>query len=179
MIWDTQTLVEERPAARVGIRPAEQSDAGAVAAMHERCSADSLRRRYHAPTPTMSPSRLALLLAPAGGLCLVATAAHHEGEVVVATGMAVRHGTDAEVALLVEDRCQRTGIGTRLLYALASTLGPEGVTHVVLECRPDNRAVPALIHRAGYRARASFRGGCCRYELVLPEWRTVTPLAPS
>jgi GNAT superfamily N-acetyltransferase len=152
----------------VSIRRATAADVEAVTAMHERCSADSLRRRYHAATGGLSHVRVARLVEPPGGICLVATAANDGGEVVVATGIAVVHETTGDIGLLVEDQFQRTGIGTRLLHSLAVAVRHAGVTELALDSRPDNRAVPAIVARAGFRARATFEHGRCRYRVQLP-----------
>jgi RimJ/RimL family protein N-acetyltransferase len=127
--------------------------------MHDRCSAQSLARRYHAPIPRLSPRVVQYLLAPPGGTSIIAQAA---GQLVV--GMAVLaplpdHAGAAEVGLLVEDAWQRNGIGSRMLSACTRTAAREGFTQLVAHAQPDNPALVATFARAAMTARIQRQDG--------------------
>jgi GNAT superfamily N-acetyltransferase len=125
--------------------------------------------------PHLSPRLARALLEPAGGVSLVVTVGRH----IVAAGML---GPDpetpgaAEVGVMVEDRWQRHGHGTRLLRALAIEAAHLG--HDTLTCmvRPDNDAVLPSIRRAGLRARVSFADGLTEYRIPLARLRGTAPL---
>jgi RimJ/RimL family protein N-acetyltransferase len=134
------------------LRTGDPSDQAAVLRMHDRCSAQSLSRRYHAPAPRLSPRVAQHLLAPPGGTSIVVQAG---GELV---GMSVlaplpdRAGA-AEVGLLVEDDWQRRGIGSRMLRECARIAAGEGFAQLVAHAQPDNRALVSTFARAGMLAR--------------------------
>ena len=97
----------------VRTRLATPHDVGAVTDLHARCSPDTLRRRFHVPghagagaAGPRGSSRRAT-----AGACV----AEQCGE-VVGLGSAGPLTADAlEVGLLVEDRHQGTGVGSRML----------------------------------------------------------------
>jgi GNAT superfamily N-acetyltransferase len=140
-------------------------DARALAAMHARCSAHTVSRRYHAQIPYLSPRLARRLLEPADGLSLVLTV----GDDVGAVGMLAPDPGGFEVALMVEDRWQRQGYGTRLLHALAVEAANRGVHTLTCRVRPDNAAVLPTIRRAGLRALVDFDEGLTRYRIPVAE----------
>ena len=134
------------------LRTGDPSDQPAVLRMHDRCSAQSLSRRYHAPVPRLSPRVAQYLLAPPGGTSIVVRAG---GELV---GMAVLaplpdHAGAAEVGLLVEDAWQQRGLGSRMLCECARLAAAEGFTRLVAHAQPDNPALVSTFARAGMLAR--------------------------
>jgi ribosomal protein S18 acetylase RimI-like enzyme len=150
----------------VTVRRGTASDTAALVAMHERCSSETVSRRYHAPLPRLTPRLAGALLEPAGGLSLVMTA----GEQIVAIGMlapdpAGADGTDAEVGLMVEDRWQRQGHGTHMLRLLAVEAARRGLGTVTCQVRPDNEAVLPTIRQAGLHARVSSVDGLRVYRV--------------
>lgn len=134
--------------AEVRIRPAGPDDVTGVVELHESCSARSRQRRYLSGAGCPSPARLRRLLAPAGGLTLVATAGGGAAEPVVAMANLLGEGDEAEVALLVRDDWQRRGLGSALLRRLvghAERIGYAAVqVHVQAENTPMLRAVRRL-----------------------------------
>jgi GNAT superfamily N-acetyltransferase len=163
----------------VVLRPGTLADASAVVAMHARCSSDTVHRRYHAPMPRVSPRFARSLLAPVGGLSLVATV----GADVVAIGMLAPAPTERddpagsiEAGLMVEDRWQRQGLGTRLLHELAVAAAHSGRDEITCLVQPRNDAVLRAVHRAGLHARVSQEDGVTRYRI--PVARLVETDAP-
>ncbi|MEV0609308.1 GNAT family N-acetyltransferase [Polymorphospora rubra] len=137
--------------AEVTVRPAGPDDAGALAAMHERCSARSRRRRYLAAGGP-SPAKLRRLLDPAHGVTLVAVArgpAGGEGERIVAMADMVAEGRVGEVAILVEDAWQGRGLGTALLRRLVTNAGRAGFAALVAHAHADNVGMLRTVARMG------------------------------
>lgn len=148
------------------VRRGTVADATALVAMHARCSSETVCRRYHAPLPRLSPRLARAMLEPAGGLSLVLTV----GDDIVAVGMLAPDpsspdGTDAEVGLLVEDRWQNQGHGTRLLRALVVEAATRGLRTLTCQVRPDNEAVLPTIRRAELHARVSAADGLTVYRI--------------
>lgn len=147
--------------ASVEVRGGVALDVDALVAMHARCSAETLRRRYHVPMSTLSPSRARALLEPAEGVSLVATS----GGAVVGTGLVVQGAEGAEIAVMVEDGWQRQGIGAKLVRALAERAALDGADVVCLAVQPDNSAAPRTLRSAGLRARVSIVDGVAEYRV--------------
>lgn len=157
------TLTAPAPTGTPVLRAGTAADVPAVLAMHERCSAETLRRRYHAPAPRLR-ERLALaLLEPAGGQSMVLVA----DEEVVGVGMLVEGPDGTELGLMIEDRWQRQGHGTRMLRALAVEAARRGADEVVCAVEPDNDAVLRTIGRSGLRALVSYADGLTQYKVLV------------
>ena len=60
---------------------------------------------------------------------------------------------EVEVAVLVEDRWQRAGLGTRLLFSAARLARARGADDVVLRSRSHHPALMSLAFACGLRAR--------------------------
>jgi L-amino acid N-acyltransferase YncA len=161
-------VVPGAPPPEVVLRPGTLADASAVVAMHARCSAETVYRRYHAPMPRVSRRFARSLLAPAGGTSLVATV----GGEVVAIGMLAPDRSEhdgpvhsIEAGLMVEDRWQRQGLGARLLHELAVAAAHTGHDEMVCLVQPRNDAVLRAVRRAGLRARVTQEDGVTRYRV--------------
>ncbi|MET7643837.1 GNAT family N-acetyltransferase [Streptomyces sp. NPDC005426] len=110
----------------ITVRRADSGDLEAARAMHDRCSEQTLRLRYHGPVRD-ADRYLEHLLSPRFGRTLAVQTASGR---TVALGHLLWDGDETEVALLVEDDWQRRGIGSELLgrlVALAVEAGCESV----------------------------------------------------
>ena len=136
------------------VRLATFDDIPALMRMHQRCSTDSIYRRYAAPLPRID-DRLARRLLLAGGGALVATVGV---EVVGVASISVCEAGVVEVSLLVEDGWQRRGLGTRLLSASARLARGQGASEVVLRSGTHNPALMSLAFASGLRARIKLDG---------------------
>ena len=152
--------VATEPGALV-VRRGSVRDVDALIAMHDRCSADTVLRRFHAPVPRVSPRLARTLLEPADGLSVVVAS----GNQVVAAGMLAVGPAGTELGLIVEDRWQRQGLGARLLRRLAEEAADRGESHLVCLVQPDNKAVLSTVRRAGLPAHVSSADGMTRYEI--------------
>lgn len=132
------------------LRPAATDDLPAVLAMHERCSADTRRRRYLSGSFAPSRALLNRLLEPAHGVTLVAVVGGGpEGgpERIVAMGNLVAEGLLGEVALLVEDAWQRRGVGTALLRRLVAHAGWTQHAALIAHTQADNVGMLRTLRR--------------------------------
>jgi GNAT superfamily N-acetyltransferase len=153
------------------VRLAGFEDAPALMRMHQRCSTDSIYRRYAAPL-TRIDDRFARRLLIGGGGALVATVGAEVVGVVSVSGV---EDAVAEVALLVEDGWQRRGLGTRLLSAAARLARGHGADEVVLRSRTHNPALMSLAFASGLRARIKLEGDSV---VVTVGVEGLKPLAP-
>ncbi len=99
------------------VRGAGVDDADALAAMHERCSMDTIFRRYLCAAHALSRAWQLRLLATT--VALVAVDAHGRVHALGNIGRLDDAGT-AELAVLVEDSFQGRGLGTAVVRHLAA-----------------------------------------------------------
>jgi GNAT superfamily N-acetyltransferase len=147
------------------VRRAGPGDSDALAALAERCSDATLRRRFHGAATRAVQRELDRIAHP--------TSAHRSwvaladgavrGTATLARG---RDGT-VEVAFLVEDAWFRRGVGRALFTALADEARRAGVPEVVATVQSDN-------DRAARFLRAVAPGG--RFVLSGPELAVTIPV---
>ncbi|TDD30449.1 GNAT family N-acetyltransferase [Kribbella turkmenica] len=135
------------------LRMSTVEDAGAVVAMHERCSYESRTRRYHVPMPKLTHRTARHLSAPAGGVSIVAVV----GDAVIGMATAAPWeelgSTTMEVAVLVEDGWQGQGLGLQLLRRLVVEARALGADRVVCVVQPENHAMLRTLERLRMRSR--------------------------
>ncbi|MEU6526746.1 GNAT family N-acetyltransferase [Streptomyces sp. NPDC046924] len=124
---------------------ADTGDLEAARAMHERCSPETLRRRYHGPVGD-ADRYLNHLLGPRFGRTLAVRTASGR---IVGLGHLLWDGDETEVALLVEDAWQRRGIGTELLARLVSMATEAGCAHVYAVTQASNTGMVAAMRGLG------------------------------
>jgi AcrR family transcriptional regulator/L-amino acid N-acyltransferase YncA len=140
--WSTQL----RDGARLWIRLARPADAQGIADMHERCSERSRYHRYFTPMNSWRDENLRRISGGHRGATLVAT--NDEGE-IVALGNVFPEGpsdeSGAEIAVIVDDRWHRRGLGRQMLVRLvdvARRLSFDSLTAYVLY---DNSGMVTLL----------------------------------
>lgn len=156
---------------RATTRLASRPDADRIEAMHARCSATSLYHRFHAPLPCVSSRLVRQLVAPPGGWSLVA---EHAGEVVGFACAGAVSSFEVEVGVLVEDRHQRNGIGTRLLHQTALEACRRGYLSLQLLTMPENDRLLGTVQAAGLLGHATWQDGLL---CVSASVRRLAPLA--
>ncbi|CAL9374217.1 GNAT family N-acetyltransferase [Streptomyces sp. enrichment culture] len=129
----------------VSVRRADTTDLQAAREMHERCSTETLRRRYHGPVGDAS-RYLDHLLSPRFGRTLAAQTASGR---IVALGHLLWDGDETEVALIVEDAWQRRGIGAELLSRLVGMAVEAGCAHVYAVTQASNTGMVAAMRGLG------------------------------
>ncbi|MBT3153968.1 GNAT family N-acetyltransferase [Streptomyces sp. CHD11] len=129
----------------LSVRRADTGDLAAARAMHERCSPETLRRRYHGPVGD-ADRYLNHLLSPRFGRTLTAQTASGR---IVALGHLLWDGDETEVALIVEDAWQRRGIGGELLTRLVSMAAEAGCAQVYAVTQAANTGMVAAMRGLG------------------------------
>ncbi|MCG8919943.1 GNAT family N-acetyltransferase [Actinokineospora sp. PR83] len=120
--------------AGVVLRAGTPEDAEAVAALHARCSAQTLFARYHAGLRTLPRRWLHRLLQPPRGTTLLALC----GTRVIGMAQLIRTNdpAEAEISVLVEDSWQRTGLGSAMIGRLGAVARGAGHRRMIAWCLP-------------------------------------------
>lgn len=146
---DVAGWIDQVRGSTVWIRLARPEDAHAVAAMHDRCSERSRYQRYFSLTEWRD-IQLRRLTGGHRGATLVAMS--RDGD-IVALGNVFPESPDdvseAEIALIVEDAHQGTGVGSALLARMVQVAPRMGFTHVVAHVLADNAGMKHLLERTG------------------------------
>ncbi|MQY10646.1 hypothetical protein SRB5_07570 [Streptomyces sp. RB5] len=129
----------------VTVRRAGPHDVPAARQLHERCSRDTLERRYHGPVAD-ADRYLEHLLSPRFGRTLAVESASGR---LVALGHLLGDGDEAELALLVEDDWQRRGVGGELMRRLIGMAREAGYPSVYAVTRSSNNAMIGLMRGLG------------------------------
>ncbi|WP_329307794.1 GNAT family N-acetyltransferase [Streptomyces sp. NBC_01260] len=125
----------------ITVRRADIADLEAARAMHDRCSEQTLRLRYHGPVRD-ADRYLDHLLGPRFGRTLAVQTASGR---LVALGHLLWDGDETEVALLVEDDWQRRGIGSELLARLVALAVEAGCESVYAVTQASNTGMVAAM----------------------------------
>jgi GNAT superfamily N-acetyltransferase len=142
--------------ALVTTRPGGAADHDRVAALHDRCSASTLSRRYHAPPGHRHARLVDHVLRPESGWSVLAEI----GDDVVGIASAGPLSTYAvEVGILVADAHQGRGIGGGLLRNVAVEAASRGYGSLVCVCQTDNQHALATVPKAGLRHRTEVGDG--------------------
>jgi N-acetylglutamate synthase-like GNAT family acetyltransferase len=151
---ELRTIAERRrsdvpadaPAAtRIRVRELAPRDLGAIADMAARCSGETLRRRFHAPVAHLSIARVTALLTASDAVGVVV--AEVDGAIV---GVGTLHrdtNGDGEMAVLVEDAWQSSGLGSRLTAGLFRIARRTGVAAVVADVLREPRFLVEQLRR--------------------------------
>jgi GNAT superfamily N-acetyltransferase len=131
--------------AELVLRLASAGDLEEIVAMHARCSANALYRRFLTGSRPTS-AQLVRLLEPRRGATLVAVT---PGGQIVGTANLVGEGELAEAAVLVQDDWQRRGIGTAMLRRLMGMARPADFAAVHVHTHADNSPMLRTIRRLG------------------------------
>ena len=133
----------------VQVRPIEPSDAGRLIRFHESLSPETTRFRFFVQHPHLSDKEVARYT----------TVDHHDREALVAladdeiVGVArfdrYPGTTDAEVAFVVADALQGTGVGSLLLEHLAARGRSEGLEQFIADTLADNRRMLRVFADSG------------------------------
>ena len=149
----------------VRTRLADVHDLEQIAAMHQRCSAETLHRRFHVPLPAVPQGLIRRMIVSSTGWSLVAEQC---GEVIGLACAGPLSSTDLEVGLLVEDAHHGTGVGSRLLRDAADEAAARGYQRLVCLTQPDNDSFLRSVRRAGFEGVSTWSDGLLEVAIPLP-----------
>ena len=129
----------------VMFRRSNWADAPAIEAMFARCSPESRYARFLAPLDAVPPDHLSGILgAPAKNAAWVGVV-RDRPDTVLALGSWSRDGSEAELALIVEDAWQRRGIGSNLLRTIAEGAWSAGVCRLTASVLTESKHVVRML----------------------------------
>lgn len=144
--------------AGITVRAARPSDLPALHALLDRCSRDTLHRRFHGVVGRSVRRELARIAAP--------TATHrswvavdHHGAVRGTATLAWSRSGEVEVAFLVEDGFRRRGIGRALVTAAGHEAAAQGVATVQAHIQGDNAVAARFVRAVVPDASLRFQDG--------------------
>ena len=117
------------------------ADGPAIEAMYARCSFESRYARFLAPLAAIPGRHLAQILVPGPAEEAWVAVRRDDPGTVLALGSWARDGTDAELALIVEDSWQRRGIGSKLVRILGERASNAGVCRLTASVLTESRHV--------------------------------------
>jgi GNAT superfamily N-acetyltransferase len=169
---------DPRIGTEISIRVATPSDSEKLRGMFCRTSSESIYRRFQLPYPEVPEWMIALMLG----------ADHHDKgslvavteEEVVGHAMYARlgDGTEAEIAIIVEDKWQSKGVGMSLLSELAQRARLRGVETFSAEVLATNRpmlGLAAMFAGADY----AMADGVCHVRMPLQTRDSAPYTAPA
>ena len=151
----------------VQIRPIDPGDADRLVRFHESLSPETTRLRFFSFHPHLTDAEVARFT----------TVDHHDREALVAAagddlvGVArydrLEPTRDAEVAFVVSDRWQGSGVGSLLLEHLAARARAEGLQRFVAETLSENRRMLQVFAASGLVANRSWEHGVAHLVMSL------------
>ncbi|MFG2843300.1 GNAT family N-acetyltransferase [Kitasatospora sp. NPDC048296] len=172
--WEADVLLRDGGTAR--IRPITPADAGRLVEFYEQVSDQSKYFRFFAPYPRLSDKDVRRFthhdFVNRVGLAVVvrdhfiATVRYDR---IDADGRPSDHGTDAEVAFLVQDAHQGRGVASALLEHIAAVAQERGIRRFQAEVLPENRKMVKVFTDAGYTQHRSFADGVVHLEFDLEQ----------
>ncbi|SKB10050.1 GNAT family N-acetyltransferase [Aeromicrobium choanae] len=137
-------------------RRATLADIEGVAALHQRCSAETIYHRYQAPLRMPMTTRLARrLVVPDSGLAIVV----QSGLDIVGHGLVEQVEDRWTFHLIVEDAWQGRGIGTMLVKQGAGRARALGAQRLTFVTATANDTLLRTVGRAGFVARVERHDG--------------------
>ena len=93
-------------------------------------------------------------------IALVVERGHVGAREIIGVGrLSKAHGlNEAEFALVISDRCQGHGLGTRLLELLVQIGREEKLSRIIGHILPDNAAMQRVARKAGFELRSDCTG---------------------
>jgi GNAT superfamily N-acetyltransferase len=166
---DSVTL---RDGSAVHLRPLRGDDESALRAFLDGVSPESLRQRFCGATDLSRAATSLVHGCGADDAALIVQAAS-SAEIVAHAASFRIDAIRAEVAFLVTDTWQGRGLGSLLLSRLAQDAESTGVTTLVADTLPRNRAMIAVFERSGYPVEIHWDAHGVEVEIDL------TPIVPA
>ena len=131
-MYVTSPIIDElelRDGERIGVRPIRLADGDQLAGLHARLSPDSIYRRYFGFKSMLSPAEILRFTGISEEWRFALVGVRSSGELAgVARYEGQAGGTDAEIALIVDDALHHLGLGSRLLQRLVDVAAVSGLT---------------------------------------------------
>lgn len=158
------------------VRTATLADIEAVAALHSRCSVETLYTRYQVPLRMPMTTRMTRrLVVPDHGTALVVQV----GLDVVGHGVLEQVDDVWTFQLLIEDAWQGRGLGTMLVKHAAGRAKGLGATHLVFMSAGTNDTMLRAVGSAGFVARVERHDGAVHITVPLTAVRSIDPSTSS
>ncbi|MCW2749809.1 MAG: hypothetical protein JWR83_919 [Aeromicrobium sp.] len=152
------------------LRAATLSDIEAVAALHERCSIDTLYERYQVPLRMPMTTRMVRrLVAPDAGQAVVVQV----GLDVVGHGVLELMESTWTFQLLIEDAWQGHGLGTMLVKHAAGLAKSQGADRLTFITAGSHDALLRTVGNAGFLARVERHDGNVHISVPLSAVRAI------
>jgi GNAT superfamily N-acetyltransferase len=139
----TSPIIDElelRDGERIGVRPIRLADGDQLAGLHARLSPDSIYRRYFGFKSMLSPAEILRFTGISEEWRFALVGVRSTGELAgVARYEGQASGTDAEIALIVDDALHHRGLGSRLLQRLVDVAVVSGLTSLTAVVLASNR----------------------------------------
>lgn len=165
---DASGWIDQVRGGTVWIRLARPEDAQGVAAMHDRCSERTRYQRYFS-LADWQEIQLRRLTGGHRGASLVAMS--RAGDIVALGNVFPEADGDAgtgEIALIVDDDHQGTGVGTALLHRLLQMAQRIGFTQVVAHVLAENTGMQHLLGATGLIWASRVESGVAHMTAELP-----------
>jgi GNAT superfamily N-acetyltransferase len=148
-VYVTSPIIDElelRDGERIGVRPIRLADGDQLAGLHARLSPDSIYRRYFGFKSMLSPAEILRFTGISEEWRFALVGVRSTGELAgVARYEGQAGGTDAEIALIVDDALHHLGLGTRLLQRLVDVAVVSGLTSLTAVVLASNRPMLQLL----------------------------------
>lgn len=172
---ELERVVPLRGGRSIRLRPIRPTDASRLQALHGRLSRDTIFSRFFSHLPVLTDERAAYFTNVDYDRRLAIVAVEDvegEGEaddeqIVGVVRYDRQADGKAEVALVVEDRVQRLGIGSVLLAAIIDAARQRGVQTVIADVLGENARMLHLLRETHLPYKATRRSEVIRVELDL------------
>ncbi|KOX19148.1 hypothetical protein ADL05_06490 [Nocardiopsis sp. NRRL B-16309] len=145
----TDRVVRTTRGLGLSLRQVREADAPALRDLHRRCSGETVRNRYLAGMRELSPRMLRVFCDAERGLTLAVRPQGQEEPVALGHLMYTLDPGVGEIAFLVEDAWQGSGVGTALTRALTVIAADWGLAEVRAETTLANTAMLRIMRRFG------------------------------
>ncbi|GAB2516028.1 GNAT family N-acetyltransferase [Nocardiopsis aegyptia] len=145
----TDRVVRTPQGLGLALRQVREADAPALRDLHRRCSEETVRNRYLAGVNELSPRMLRVFCDAERGLTLAVRPQGREEPVALGHLMYTLDPGVGEIAFLVEDAWQGSGVGTALTRALTVIAADWGLAEVRAETTLGNTGMLRIMRRFG------------------------------
>ena len=162
------------------LRPIRREDAGALTALHDRLSPETVYQRFFTVMRHLSQDWARILADVDHDRRSAIVAEGPDGELVgVARYGWEEESGDAEIALVIQDAWQARGLGTILLTALLTHAASRGITRFRAYVLADNHRMLRLIRELGRVTERSLDQGVVSLRFTRRPDPKAGPAAPA